>query len=386
MALKPIKKLKFLKERDQQSIDQYMAQIEKRTKSCIGYPVNTDFNFDELSPLFKHPLNNVGDPLVESTYNLASHALEIEVLSFFADMFRAKPGDWWGYVTNGGSEGNLYSLYLARELYPKAMVYYSEATHYSVQKNIHLLNMPSIIIRSQPSGELDYDDLEHMIKMNRHLPVIVLANLGTTMTEARDDLSKIKTILRTNAVHSSYIHCDGALTGGYASFMEPKPSFDFKDGTDSIAISGHKFLGSPMPCGLVLVKKGHRDRIARTVAYIGSLDTTISGSRNGHSPVFLWYTIKRFGADGLKKRYQDCLDMAKYTLEKLLDLGIAAWSNPNAITVIIPEPTKAIVEKWQLATENGQSHIICMPGITKKEINGFLKDIKSAIKQIPINQ
>jgi histidine decarboxylase len=372
--------MKLLNDRDQLVLDQYIEQIEKSTKSCIGYPVNTDFNFDELSPLLKHPLNNVGDPLVESTYNLASHRLEIEVLSFFAELFRAKPSDWWGYVTNGGSEGNLYGLYLARELYPKAMVYYSEATHYSVQKNIHLLNMPSIVIRSQPNGELDYDDLEHMIKMNRHLPVIVLANLGTTMTEARDDLAKIKVILRTNAVHSSYIHCDGALAGGYASFMEPKPSFDFKDGADSIAISGHKFFGSPMPCGLVLVKKGHRDRIARSVAYIGSLDTTISGSRNGHSPIFLWYTIKRFGVEGLKKRYRDCLETAHYTMESLCNLGIPAWCNPNAITVIIPEPPAYIVEKWQLATENGQSHIICMPGITKKEIDMFLDDVKRSIQ------
>jgi histidine decarboxylase len=375
--------MKLLNEQDQQVLDQYMAQIESHTKSCIGYPVNTDFNFDELLPLLKHPLNNVGDPLVESTYHLASHALEIEVLAFFAELFRAKPGDWWGYVTNGGSEGNLYGLYLARELYPKAMVYYSEATHYSVQKNIHLLNMPAIVIRSQTSGEMDYDDLNHMIRMNRHLPVIVLANLGTTMTEARDDMSKIKTILKDNAVSNSYVHCDGALTGGYAAFMEPRPSFDFQNGADSIAISGHKFFGSPMPCGLVLVKKAHRDRIARSVAYIGSLDTTISGSRNGHSPIFLWYTIKRFGQSGLKKRYQDCLTVAGYTLKKLQDLGIAAWSNPNAITVVIPEPAAAIVAKWQLATENGQSHIICMPGITKQEIDLFLDDIKHTMQSMP---
>jgi histidine decarboxylase len=371
--------MKLLQEQDQQVLDQYIAQIEQRTKTCIGYPVNTDFNYDALLPLLKHPLNNVGDPLVESTYNLASHKLEIEVLSFFAEMFRAKPGDWWGYVTNGGSEGNLYGLYLARELFPKAMVYYSEATHYSVQKNIHLLNMPSIVIRSQVNGEVDYNDLNHMIRMNRHLPVIVLANLGTTMTEARDSLSKIRTILRDNAVNNSYIHCDGALTGGYAAFMEPRPSFDFEDGADSIAISGHKFFGSPMPCGLVLVKKAHRDRIARTVEYIGSLDTTISGSRNGHSPIFLWYTIKRFGYDGLMERYRQCLAMAQYTLAGLQSLGIAAWANPGAITVVMPEPDHQIIEKWQLATAGGKSHIICMPGITKKEIDMFLNDVSNQI-------
>ena len=48
--------------------------------------------------------------------------------------------------------------------------------------------------------------------------------------------------------------------------QEPRPAFDFADGADSIAISGHKSFGSPMPCGVVVVKKSNRDRIARSVA------------------------------------------------------------------------------------------------------------------------
>ncbi|MEO6523042.1 MAG: histidine decarboxylase [Mucilaginibacter sp.] len=278
---------------DRAALTTYLNSIEDRSRSCIGYPTNTDFDFESIFPLFKHPLNNVGDPMVGSTYHLTSTSLELEVLAFFADLFGAKHGEWWGYITNGGSEGNLYGLYLTRELYPKAMVYYSEATHYSVQKNIHLLNMPSIVIRSQANGEIDYEDLDHMIRMHRHLPAIVLANIGTTMTEAIDDLSGIKDTLKKNAVTNHYIHCDGALAGSYAAFMEPRPAFDFSDGADSIAISGHKFLGSPMPCGIVLVKKRHRDRIARAVSYIGSMDTTISGSRNGHTPVFFMVYDKK---------------------------------------------------------------------------------------------
>src|ERR1700744_2867884 len=121
----------FLEKKDQDQLNQFIQQIEHRTKSCIGYPANVDFDYKELLPLLKHPLNNVGDPMIPSTYNLTSTNLEIEVLEFFANLFRAKPGEWWGYVTNGGSESNLYGLYVARELYSKAIVYYSEATHYS---------------------------------------------------------------------------------------------------------------------------------------------------------------------------------------------------------------------------------------------------------------
>jgi histidine decarboxylase len=98
------------------------------------------------------------------------------------------------------------------------------------------------------------------------------------MTEARDDVKRIKSILKDLAVKQHYIHADGALSGSYSAFIEPRPAFDFADGVDSIAVSGHKFIGSPMPCGVVIAKRSNRDRIARSIAYIGSIDTTITGT------------------------------------------------------------------------------------------------------------
>ena len=102
------------------------------------------------------------------------------------------------------------------------MVYYSEATHYSVQKNIHLLGMPSIVIRPQPNGEIDYEDLKETIGMHRHKPVIILANVGTTMTEAKGDVARIKTILNAYAIKSSYIHSDAALSGIYLGYLHAR--------------------------------------------------------------------------------------------------------------------------------------------------------------------
>jgi histidine decarboxylase len=361
--------------KEDQLLVQLLADVKHNTEFFMGYPVSKDFNYEELMPFLQYPMNNLGDPFVPSTYAVGSRELEKEVVKFFADLFRAQSDDWWGYVTNGGSEGNLYGLYLARELHPKGMVYYSEATHYSVQKNLHLLNMENITISTQANGEIDYDDLENTIRMNRQMPVIIMANIGTTMTEARDDIGRIKAILKKLAIKHYYIHADGALSGSYSAFVEPRPAFDFADGADSIAISGHKFLGSPMPCGVVVAKKSNRDRIARSVAYIGSMDTTISGSRNGHSPLFLWYTIKKLGTAGLKERAMRCLEVAEYTQEQLKKIGIDAWRNKNSITVNFPEPALSIRKKWQLAAEGGWSHIICMPNVSKTQIDELLAEI-----------
>lgn len=368
-----------LSDSENQVLEQLFQEVKKNTGLFLGYPVSKDFDYSALMPFLEFPMNNLGDPFVPSTYAVGSREIEKEVVQFFAELFRAPVNDWWGYVTNGGSEGNLYGLYLARELHPKGMVYYSEATHYSVQKNLHLLNMPNIIISTQENGEVDYTDLENTIRMNRHMPVIIIANVGTTMTEARDDVRKIKQILKNLAIKHYYIHVDGALSGTYSALVEPRPAFDFADGADSIAISGHKFIGSPIPCGVVVAKKSNRDRIARSVAYIGSMDTTISGSRNGHSPLFLWYTIKCLGIEGLKQRAMHSLEIAAYAEMRLKEIGLPAWRNPNSITVMFPEPEPGIRQKWQLASEEGWSHIICMPNVSKAQIDELLSEMEASM-------
>jgi histidine decarboxylase len=213
-----------LTEADAELLQHKLDKVAECTANFLGYPVSKDFDYSELMPFLQYPMNNLGDPFVDSTYAVDSREMEKEVVEFFAKLFRAKPDDWWGYVTNGGSEGNLYGLYLARELHPKGMVYYSESTHYSVQKNLHLLNMPNIVIRSQENGEIDYEDLQHTIRMNRHMPAIILANTGTTMTEARDDVKRIKAILKSMAIKHHYIHVDGALSGSISPFIEPRPA------------------------------------------------------------------------------------------------------------------------------------------------------------------
>ena len=92
---------------------------------------------------------------------------------------------------------------------------------------------------------------------------------------------------------------------------------------------GHKFIGCPIPSGVIVAKRSNRDRIAHGISYIGSSDTTITGSRNGHSPLFLWYALKKLGLEGMKARYQHGVEVAAYCEEKLKDMGVEAWRNPG---------------------------------------------------------
>jgi histidine decarboxylase len=367
-----------LQDPDKKQLDRFQEYLESVAAKEIGYPVAFDFDYSALAPFLSYSLNNAGDPFMPMTYLLNSHEFEREVVSFYAQMTRAPADQWWGYVTNGSTESNLYGLYLARELLPDGIVYFSQDSHYSVSKNLHFLNMRHIMIRSQSNGEMDYEDLRETLKIRRDAPPIIFANIGTTMKEARDDIGRIREILDDLAIENRYIHCDAALSGGYAAFLDPPPAWDFEDGADTIAISGHKFLGSPIPCGIVLARQAHVDRIGHSVAYIGSVDTTISGSRNGFTPLLLWYAIRSLGLEGMKQRTEYALATAAYAEDQLLQAGIQAWRNPQALTVVFPAPPEAVRNKWQLASAGGQSHLICMPHVSRLQVDELISDIREA--------
>jgi histidine decarboxylase len=370
-----------LSEQEQNKLEDLYRELKKNTENFLGYPVSKDFDYTALYPFLEFPLNNLGDPFMPSTWKVDTRKLECEVLDFMADLLRAPKDNWWGYVTNGGSESNMYGLYLARELYPKGMVYFSQSTHYSVNKNLRILNMHRVVIKAQQNGEMDYEDLRETISRNRHMPPIIFANIGTTMKEAKDDIVKIKQIMSDLAIDNYYIHCDSALSGMIAPFLEPRPAFDFADGADSISISGHKFIGSPIPSGILLARKSNVDRISTAVSYIGSKDTTIPGSRNGFNALLLWYAIKSVGKEGFKARVQDSLKKTDYALGKLVQAGIQAWKNTNAITVVFPAPEQEYIDKWQLATENGITHLILMPNTPYELIDKILDDIIPSVKR-----
>ena len=43
------------------------------------------------------------------------------------------------------------------------------------------------------------------------------------------------------------------------------------------------------------------------VEYLNSRDATIMGSRNGHAPVYLWYTLTVKGYDGMRRDVERCM-------------------------------------------------------------------------------
>jgi histidine decarboxylase len=198
------------------------------------------------------------------------------------------------------------------------------------------------------------------------------------MKGAVDDINGIQKIFRDLAIQRHYIHADAALGGMILPFVDRPPAWNFKAGIDSIAISGHKMIGSPIPCGVVLARKSNVDRIAQSVEYIGTLDTTLSGSRNALTSLFLWYAFHTVRIEGFKHIVPTCLAVADYAIAQLNGLGRNAWRYPYANTVVFDRPSSAVTQRWQLACQGSLSHLIAMPHVTPAQIDRLVADIQAA--------
>ena len=364
------------------TLNRLNAYFRKAVQELAGYPTTQLFDYSKLFTFFKYHINNVGDPFGTSNLRINTLEIEREVIDEFADLFHAPKDSYWGYVTSGGTEGNLYGVYVARELYPDGVVFYSDQTHYSIEKNLRILRMPSVKIRAMSNGEIDYQELQKALIHTKQTPIIV-ANIGTTMKGAVDDLVQIKEILSDLKIEKYYIHCDAAFFGMILPFLpeiEAQP-FDFRMKIDSIAISGHKMIGTPMPCGVVITLKKYRDQVGSYIEYTGARDGTITGSRNGLSPLFLWHELCCAKKVGFKKIINSCIEKAGYAVKKFNEHGIEAWRNKNSPIVVFPRPSDKTIKKWQLATELDISHMITLTHLTYKTIDQIVAQIAGDLKK-----
>jgi histidine decarboxylase len=361
------------------TLNKLHRKFARESKTYLGYPNNLILDNRSIARFLNFAINNIGDPFVG---NNGIHTCDFErkVLEYYASLLGIGKDDFWGYITTGGTEGNLFGLLAARNLLPRGIAYYSNDSHYSIRKSLFLLRLDGEVVKSQRNGEIDYGDLEGLVARSKGRPPIVVANIGTTMKGAVDDVRRIREILEGSGAKRSYIHCDGALMGAVLPYIAGRAVADFSLPISSISISGHKFLGSPIPCGVVLARKEIVEHINGRVEYIGSFDNTISGSRNGITALMMWKTIEERGEEGFRLWAEACMEAKAYALGELARIGWPAWSNELSNTIVIRRPSEFIARKWHLAVLEDIAHIVTMPGVTRPQIDSFIGDLVDSRK------
>ena len=148
----------------------------------------------------------------------------------------------------------------------------------------------------------------------------------------------------------------------------------FRHGIDSMSTSGHKMIGTPMPCGVLIARRAHVDRVASAIAYLRSSDTTLMGSRNGHAVLSIWSRLMGHGACGYRADVRACLARTAHLVAALRAADVPVLCNPYSLTVVFPQPSETIVRTYQLACNKGEAHAIVMPNVTDTLIGRFVSD------------
>lgn len=370
-------------------LEDFNQIIIERSKTFMGYPCNGAFNLDRFfewwkqSALSKNPLNEVGSPNTETLYSLNSHPFEVTVLQFFADLFHLKPH--WGYITSGGTQGNEEGLYMGREFlapFGSPILYFSEEAHYSIGSLGKELGLERCSIHSQASGEMDYEDLKKKLITDR--PALFSLSIGTTFKGAIDRIEIIKDIVLDREIKHVFYHADAALFGGFLPFYpDPaKPHLNFEIYPyDSIAVSGHKFFGSPVPLGIFLIRDEYiRSLEAEYIEYLHTSNLTIPCSRSSLNTLIFWWLISTNTKNDFVQQSKNILENANYLYKQLEMRKYPSWLNPFSNTVFFRAPSKELCKKWVLSLFTCRrlgplAHVVVMQHVTKRMINEFLQEL-----------
>ena len=306
------------------------------------------------------------------------------------------------------TSGNLHGILTGREVLPEGILYCSKATHYSVPKASRMYRMPLCLVNTVDGGEMDLKHLRSCLEGGKaqNKPAIININMGTTVKGAVDDLNGVLALLEETGYKREeyYIHVDGALFGMMLPFVyENKPTealydqfsnnvtiaprLSFEQNIDSISVSGHKFIGAPVPCGVVITRRAHINKLSSDIEYLNSKDATIMGSRNGHASVYLWYAIQKKGMQGFRDDVRDSLQKARTLTEMLTSAGISTYLGPLSSTVVFERPLEhEFVRKWQLACEGDIAHVVVMPSTRMSTLETFATELTESRKKMGANE
>lgn len=293
---------------------------------------------------------------------------------------------------------------IVQQLLTPTVFYAKDHTHYSVPKIAEVSRLNIKPVMSNPDGSLNLDDLkkELLFHLGAHpySAVIVVANIGTTITGAIDDVPGIKKVLDEMKPKPIYtIHMDGALTGFVMPILKPFgniPNYFDALGVNTLAVSAHKYPGLSQPCGIVLARRPFFEKAfeksERSIDYVGNiLDVTITGSRSGLNVLMFYNALCTLGlqknTDQLKKMVDENLANARYLYEQLVEIfGADKVRYPFHFNVIFPKPSMALAKKYQLMLTGDVATICVLTNATKELINRFITDLKLELNLQPFTK
>ncbi len=294
------------------------------------YTKTNPYLADVYGSFLKYNPNHLGNWSIKSPeYN--TQQLEYEVIKKIIDLYHAQKEDLEGYVTSGGTEGNIYSLWMGRSYLSQfcnkeqITLLYTNLTHYSIRKAGNICDITHYFVPLDPTTfGMDSDGLQKLVKRLYDQGIrgfLVPLTIGYTSTGTQDNIPKIiQTVEILEKEYPGthyYIWIDAALNGLIEPFLNESFTPFFSPLIKTIVVDFHKFGLVPYSAGIVLYRRQLRELIEQPIDYLHVLDTTFLGSRPGASAASIWAAIHLFGKRGYAQMIKDQMQNKQYFIEEL---------------------------------------------------------------------
>jgi aromatic-L-amino-acid decarboxylase len=265
----------------------------------------------------------------------AAAAMELAVIGWFR-RFCGFPESGGGLFVSGGSAANLTALHSARatklgDRIDNATIYFSDQTHYSVERALRVIGFAREQFRKIPSDDafrLPMESLREAIRADRGAglrPFCVVANAGTTNTGAVDPLPELADLC---AEEGLWLHADGAYGAASVICERGRQKLAGLDRADSLSLDPHKWLFQPFECGCVLLRDAAQMKSAfqlmpeymrdvhRNTAETNPADYGIQLSR-GFRALKVWLSINTFGFVAFRDAVTRGFELAEFAESEL---------------------------------------------------------------------
>ncbi|MGB2941250.1 MAG: pyridoxal-dependent decarboxylase [Candidatus Macondimonas sp.] len=251
-----------------------------------------------------------------------------------------------GVFTSGGTQSNLMALLLARDNYclkylnghsvqrlglpvqaGRFRILASRLAHFSLQKAASVLGLGADAIvpvdcdanygMSPAALQAAIDDCRHL----GHIPIAVVATLGTTDFGSIDPIGDLAPICRLEGL---WLHADAAYGCGLLVSRKYRELIAGIEQADSTTVDFHKSFMQPVSCSAFLVKnRAHLACLTYHADYLNPLSQARENTPNlvckslqttrRFDALKLWMTLRVLGPDKLGEAFDVVIDLARDT-------------------------------------------------------------------------
>jgi aromatic-L-amino-acid decarboxylase len=289
----------------------------------------------------------------------AAAELEEVVMIWLRDLL-GLPDIFTGVIQDTASGGTLCAMLTARERHSEFninkkgfsgqktfRVYSSEETHSSIEKGAKIMGLGSDNVvkvslddKFSMKSEVLRDQIKADIKEG-HVPLCVVATIGTTGSTAIDPLKEIADICKE---YNIWLHVDAAYAGSALCLAEYDWVKEGIEHADSFVFNPHKWLFTNFDCSAYFVKD--KKALINTFEIMPEyLKTNVDDKVNNYCDwgiplgrrfraLKLWFVLRNFGLEGIKEKLRNHMSLAKDFEEKVKaseDFKIMAPVNFNLV-------------------------------------------------------